>query len=159
MLVSLSNKLFILASFLYIKDIIILILFCDFILTRNVFKFYSYTCYCCVFIKMYLYFLLLLKSFFPELYCHKHFNMCHLVNILKRFTRSCWIRNYTLLLNNRKIVFTVDCKCILLPGVWEFSLLYILDRYCKHFNFCGCEILSFSVILNLLKSLITWYKT
>ena len=99
------------------------------------------------------------KHYKEIIYCHKHFNMCHLVNILKRFTRSCWIRNYTLLLNNRKIVFTVDCKCILLPGVWEFSLLYILDRYCKHFNFCGCEILSFSVILNLLKSLITWYKT
>ena len=30
MLVLLNNKLFILASFLYIKDIIILILFCDF---------------------------------------------------------------------------------------------------------------------------------
>ena len=132
-----------------------------FILTCNVFKFYSYTCYCHVFIKMYLYFLLLLKSFFPEFYCHKHFSMCHLMNILKRFTRNCWVRNYTcsLLLNNRKIVFRVDCKFILLPGVWEFSLLYILDRYCKHFNFCGCEILSFSVVLNLLKFLLTWYKT
>lgn len=132
-----------------------------FILTCNVVKFYSYTCYCHVFIKMYLYFLLLLKSFFPELYCHKHFSMYHPVNILKAFTRNCWVRNYTcsLLLNNRKIVFRVDCKFILLPGVWEFSLLYILDRYCKHFNFCGCEILSFSVVLNLLKFLMTWYKT